>query len=310
VDDPTREAAATAVGVETMFHDDLWKEITERFARFGRSPTDNNRRQAYLPAGAVALHNPVGTAPGFRVDHGTSVLIALPGVPAEMEWLLEHEVLPYLASRLGPTDGLHTRVLRLAGVGESWVDERIQDLEASTSPTVGVLAHPGRIDIRIVARAKDAADGFAAIAPIETEIRRRLGAEVFGSYSDSLEATVLSALDDRGWGLLTVEAGTAGSLAAALAPHGRGWAGGIVLRGVGDLADGERTATWMKEVGAMACLSVGLVQRERSASITVGFRAPQVQESWAKKYGGPLVNAPDWAVSIGLDLVRRRLSAG
>jgi hypothetical protein len=226
-----------------------------------------------------------------------------------VEWLLEHEVLPYLAERLGPTIGLHTRVLRLAGVGESWVDERIQDLEALASPTVGVLAHPGRIDIRIVARAEDPAAGFAAIAPIEADVRRRLGPDVFGADSDSLEGVVLEAIEARGWRLLTLEAGTAGSLAGALSLHERGWAGGVVLPDVDRLEQDDRTQAWMKEFGADACLTLGLVLRQRSAAITIGFRAPQVLERWTKRYGGPLMNAPAWAVSIGLDQVRRRLRA-
>lgn len=308
VDDPTREAAAAAVGVATVFHENLWTEIQERFARFGRTPTENNRRQAYLPAGAAALHNPVGTAPGFQVDHGTSVLIALPGVPAEMEWLLEHEVMPYLTNRLGPTVGLHTRTLRLAGVGESSVDERIQDLESLASPTVGVLAHPGRIDLRIVAKAETRAAGLAAIAPVEAEIRRRLAADIIGADSDSLEGVVLAALAARDWRLVTVEAGTAGHLASAMAPHGQGWVGGIVLRDGEDTTQDDRTERWMREFGAEACLCIGLNESRRSAAITVTFRAPQVREDWPRKYGGPLMNAPAWAVSIALDLVRRRLS--
>jgi competence/damage-inducible protein CinA-like protein len=308
VDDPTREAAAEAVGVKTAFHEDLWQEILERFARFGRTPTENNRRQAYLPVGARAIHNPVGTAPGFAVEYGSSVLIALPGVPAELEWLIDHEVIPILQDRAGPAVRLRSRVLHTAGVGESWVDERIQDLEAMAEPTVGVLAHPGRIDIRIAAKLESPEQALAVIGPVETELRWRLGQAVFGADADTLEGVTLAALGAHGWSLATVERGTAGSLAAALAGAGSGWAGGWVLpTGAAPeaLADAERS---LERTGAKALVVLSLEQSERSAGIAVRLQTPDGSDKWSRTYGGPATNAAAWAVAIALDLVRRKMS--
>jgi competence/damage-inducible protein CinA-like protein len=308
VDDPTREAAAQACGVGTVFHEELWAEIQERFARFGRTPTENNRRQAYLPAGAQPIHNPVGTAPGFLVEQGSALLIALPGVPAEMAWLLDHEVMPLLEARLGRPMSLQARIVRLAGVGESWVDERIQDLEAQAHPTVGVLAHPGRIDIRIAAKAPSPDEAWAAINPVEAEVRRRLGAAVFGVDADTLEAVTLAGLRARGWQLATAEAGTAGALAAALAGAGDGWAGGLLLPDPGT-APAEGVARLLTtDLRTDALLFLGMVQSTRSAEIAVLLRTPEGQQDWTRKYGGALVNAPLWAVAIALDLVRRELA--
>ncbi len=84
VDDPTRDAVALALGVETEFREELWQQVIDRFARFGREPTQNNRRQAYVPQGAIAIENPVGTAPAFIVETKKNAIIALPGVPREM----------------------------------------------------------------------------------------------------------------------------------------------------------------------------------------------------------------------------------
>ena len=305
VDDPTREAAAQACGVGTVFHEELWAEIQERFARFGRTPTENNRRQAYLPAGAQPIHNPVGTAPGFLLEHGPALLIALPGVPAEMEWLLDHEVIPFLEARLGSPMSLQTRVVRVAGVGESWVDERIQDLEAQGHPTVGVLAHPGRVDIRIAAKASSPYEAWAAINPVEAEVRRRLGPAVFGVDADTLEAVTLAGLRARGWRLATAEAGTQGALAATLAGAGDGWAGGLMLADAGtSLPDGTASQV-MRDLHAEAFVFLGMVRTDRSAEIAVRLQTPQSQQDWSRKYGGALVNAPAWAVAIALDLVRR-----
>jgi len=304
VDDPTRQAAADAFGVGLEFHESLWQEIQDRFARFSRTPTENNRQQAYLPEGAVAIHNPVGTAPGFIFEGASSVVIALPGVPAEMSWLLEREVLPYLARRFGFAESLQARVLHTAGVGESWVDERVQDLETMAHPTVGILAHPGRVDVRIVAKGATPEAALAVISPVEAEIRRRLGEAVFGADSDRLETVTLAAFASRGWRLASLEAGTNGALAAALSAAGNGWAGGMVLAGT-DL--GEDRAQWMTSLGAEALLAVGLSQSGRRAEVAIRLRAPEIREDWTRKYGGALLNAAAWAVAIALDLARRRL---
>jgi competence/damage-inducible protein CinA-like protein len=308
VDDPTRQAAADACGVEIVFHPDLWEEIQERFARFGRTPTENNRKQAYLPAGAQPIHNPVGTAPGFLLEHERSLLIALPGVPAELEWLLDHEVMPFLGGRLGAPMSLQSRVVRVAGVGESWVDERIQDLEAQSHPTVGVLAHPGRIDIRIAAKASSPYEAWAAINPVEAEIRRRLGPAVFGSDEDTLEGVTLALLRARGWKLATAESGTDGALAAALSASSREWAGGLVLADPGTTLPEDTIQRLMTDLRAEALLFLGLVRSDRSAEIAVHLRSPEGPQDWSRKYGGALMNAPSWSVAIALDLVRRHLA--
>src|SRR5512147_2482473 len=96
VDDPTREAVAMAMEVEVEFRPELWDQIQARFMRYGRKPTENNKRQAYVPKGAIAVENRVGTAPSFIIESGGRCIFSLPGVPREMEFLLEHAVIPYL----------------------------------------------------------------------------------------------------------------------------------------------------------------------------------------------------------------------
>ncbi len=131
VDDPTRDAIAEAFGVPTVYHEALWAQVVERFARFNRYPTENNKKQAYLPQGAEPIENPVGTAPAFMMETEDGAVISLPGVPREMEYILDHTVLPYLQGRFGLTSTLKIRILHTAGVGESQIDEKISDLEDS-----------------------------------------------------------------------------------------------------------------------------------------------------------------------------------
>jgi competence/damage-inducible protein CinA-like protein len=310
VDDPTREAIAHALQVPTEFRPELWEQIQERFARFGRRPTANNRRQAYLPAGALALENPVGTAPGFLAEREGRVVIALPGVPAEMRHLLENQVLPLLRDRFQLEDVIEVIVLRTAGAAESWLDERIQDLERLPNPTVGVSAHPGRVDIRIAAKAHGTEQARAMIAPIEQELRRRLGEAVYGSGSETLEGALIDRLRRHGWRLTVAEGGTHGSLAAALTEGGAPFTGGTTLPPETSGEDLDRAlARAMTEFGAQVGLGLHVATEGDRQRIEIALATPDRSERVSRSYGGPPAAAADWAVSLALDLLRRRLGS-
>ena len=155
VDDVTRDAAALACDRELVLDQGCLEHIETIFARWGRTVQDNNRRQAFLPAGAIPIYNPVGTAPGFAVEvarngTGPALLICLPGVPREMMHLMQNSVEPMLAERLGADRVfLSTRTLRTVGLGESLIDQRIDDLMHLSNPTVGLAAHFGQVDVRV-----------------------------------------------------------------------------------------------------------------------------------------------------------------
>ena len=156
VDDVTREAVTLATGRELALYPECLAQIETIFARWGRPVGENNKRQAYLPEGAIPIQNPVGTAPGFILETAEGTIIALPGVPREMERLMGDAVLPYLRGRLGAGGMvIKARTLRTVGLGESWIDERIDAQMRSANPTVGLAAHSGIVDIRITARAVD-----------------------------------------------------------------------------------------------------------------------------------------------------------
>jgi len=161
VDDPTRQAIADAAGVKLEFHPDLWEQIVARISRYGRAPTENQKRQAYIPKGAVIIENPVGTAPAFIVESPSvdvHVVITLPGVPREMETLLADAVVPYLQKRFNLHDIIKVRTLHVSGIGEGALDEQVGDLETLINPTVGLTAHSGIVDIRIAAKAGNATE--------------------------------------------------------------------------------------------------------------------------------------------------------
>ncbi len=218
VDDPTRSAIANALGVETEFHPELWEQIQKRFLKYGRTPTENNRRQAYIPHGATPVENPVGTAPAFIVETKNGVLIALPGVPPEMEYLLENAVMPFLKTRFQLKGIIKAFIIHAAGVGESQIDEKIEDLELLSNPTVGLVASPGQIDIRVTAKADTEEAADLLIHQVVNKIKDRLGDIIFGYNETTLAYVVAEKLRHQNKKIALFEVGLQGETGKKLIP--------------------------------------------------------------------------------------------
>ena len=216
-DDLTREIIARVTGRDLVLDRHLAEQIERRFQRRGLIMTANNQRQAYIPQGAIPVENPNGTAPSFIVEDPRGVVFALPGVPFEMKWLFDNEVVPYLQKKFSLAETLTYRVLKVAEIGESSVDDRIGHLIAeSSNPTVGVLAHPGQVDVRIAAKAATVEDAHKLIAPVEDEVRRLLGRHVFAVDDETMEDAVGKLLKERGATVAVYEDLTAGLLTERL----------------------------------------------------------------------------------------------
>lgn len=297
VDDPTREAVARAAGVELEFREDLWEQVVAIISRYGRKPSENQKRQAYIPKGAIGISNPVGTAPCFIVETERNAVISLPGVPNEMEYILHESVIPYLQSRFNLDEIIKIRVLHCAGLGEGMIDEKIDDLETLSNPTVGLAAHTGVVDIRIAAKAKNEAEADEMIAEIENQIRERLGNVVFGTDEDKLEAITLKEVAKRGWTLTAIESGLDGLLARKI-PHSVA----IPNLKAASLMDTLRAAR--ADSNADAALGVAVYLEERAAEMAL--ITPQGEKTHRITYGGPPRSLPRWAVNLALDWLRRR----
>jgi len=180
-DDLTRDAIARATGQDLIFHHDLMTDIEAFFKRRGLRMVSSNRKQAYIPRGAHPIRNPMGTAPGFIMEARRGVVIALPGVPRELKCLLASAVIPFLRRRFGlGTQIVLTRVLRVAGLGESAVDREIGDLiRESQNPRIGLLASPGDIRISIVCKARGKRVANRLIDLVDERIRGRLGTLIY-----------------------------------------------------------------------------------------------------------------------------------
>jgi len=215
VDDVTRQAVANATGRKLVYSSELEAQVAARFRSIGRKMAENNKRQAYIPEDALPLSNPAGTAPCFLSEdrRGRGIVISLPGVPRELEYMLSKKVVPLLIERMGGAKVTKIRILRTCAVGESNVDRAIGDLMTTTNPTVGLAAHAGQTDVRITARADTEAEADALIAPLEAEVRQRLGVAVYGVEKETVPEVIgrlltkknlqLAVIDTLSGGLLT-----------------------------------------------------------------------------------------------------------
>jgi len=309
VDDPTREAIARACNLPLEFRPELWEQIRARFKRYGRETTDNNRKQAYVPAGALALENPVGTAPCFIVETEHSVIISLPGVPREMEYMLANVVVPYLRQKFNLTGVIKAKVLRTVGLGESKIDVLVGDLERLSNPTVGLAAHPGQTDIRITAKAASEAEAMALIAPIEAEVRARLGEAIYGEGRDTVEAVVARLLIERGQTVAVAEAGSGGQLSARLAAVPQAaqfFRGGSLITTAGkpaeELAQSVR-AEWDADWGLSLCVNL----QAGADQIQLALVGAVPAEIRAMGYAGPPASVAIWASTSAINLLRQTL---
>ena len=295
VDDPTRLAVARALGRETEFREELWQQVIETVARYGRKAAENQKRQAVVPAGAIAVRNPVGTAPAFIVETDRCVVISLPGVPHEMEHILHESIIPYLQKRYDLRQLIKVRVLHCAGLGEGAIDEKIGDLELLTNPTVGLAAHTGIVDVRIAAKAETEAQASALIASIEEQVRARLGRAVFGVDQDRLERVAIDSVTRRGWHLMAVEYGLHGLLAAKISPT-------TVFPGPteGGLLEATRAARLASEIEVG--LGVSISEPDRSAEMVL--ITPSGEKSHRISYGGPPRSLARWAANLALNWLR------
>jgi nicotinamide-nucleotide amidase len=213
-DDLTREIVAEVTGRKLVQDAGMLEQVEEHFRRRGRPMTPNNIRQSYMPEGAIPIKNPNGTAPSFVVEDSRAVIFSLPGVPVEMKWLFENEVEPYLRKKFHLAEVIHYRVLKIVGIGESAVDDKVGHLIANSSnPTVGVLALPGQVDVRIAAKAANRDEAMKMIAPVESEVRGLLGNAIFAADEETMEHVTGKLLRAKNKSVAVCEDLTCGQLA-------------------------------------------------------------------------------------------------
>jgi nicotinamide-nucleotide amidase len=270
VDDLTKDAVAKAVDDSLQPHEPSLRALEERFRSLNRPMTDNNRRQAILPSRAHVLPNPNGTAPGFIALRPDGKFVAcMPGVPREMKPMLADQVIPWLVERFGLKSAIYTKVLHTIGIGESELDRRVEDLFRSLeNPKIAMLAHGGRVDVKVMAKAGSRAEADEMIAPVARALRERIGAGYFGDDETTAGGAIVEELVRRGKTIGMAESVTGGGVAESIVERpgaSRAFLGGIV-------AYDNAVKQSLLGVRAETLLRYGAVSEETAVEMARGAR--------------------------------------
>jgi nicotinamide-nucleotide amidase len=215
-DDLTREAAAAATGRALRRDPGILEALRARFARYGRTMSATNEKQADVIAGAEALANARGTAPG-QVLGGDRLLVILPGPPGEMKPMFEEQVLPRLRARAGATRVVRRRVLRIAAMPESEVDEIAAPVYGRfENPKTTILGAAGQVELHLVAQGDDVAQAEERIEALALELRAALAHRLYDENGRDLPHVVVDLLRGLGLTLSLAESCTGGLLSARL----------------------------------------------------------------------------------------------
>src|SRR5712692_2339963 len=215
VDDLSQEIAAQAAGVELVLSEDWLTRMEDFFRRRSRVMPPNNRKQAMLPATAEMIDNPIGTACGFALDIGKARFFFTPGVPRELRRMLEEQIIPRLLARGGAPTAIYLKRFHSYGLGESHVDallSGVEDLVPDGSVKLGFRTHYPQIETKLTVRGADMGEIERKLAPVQAEVRKRLGNFILGEDDQTLEGVVLDALASRRGSLALVETFTGGQI--------------------------------------------------------------------------------------------------
>jgi nicotinamide-nucleotide amidase len=215
-DDITRKIAARALSRRLLFNEKVLAAISEKFERMGRGMPEINSRQAMVIQGADVLDNPNGTAPGMYLEHKDCAVVLLPGPPREMHPMFENFVLPRLAASAGDVRVVR-RILRVVGLGESAVDERIAPVYTQyKNPQTTILFNRSEIEIHLTAHAKTERDAELLLDGLAGQIEERLGHSIFAFRGETMEEVVGLRLAVGGFSLGVAESCTGGLISQRL----------------------------------------------------------------------------------------------
>ena len=337
VDDLSQEVAAQAAGVELALNQEWLTRMEDFFNRRSRTMPPNNVKQAMLPTTAEVIDNPIGTACGFALDIGRARFFFTPGVPRELRRMLEEQVIPRILAKSGVQAVIHLKRFHSYGLGESHVDALLTGVEEMVpdgSVKLGFRAHYPQLETKLTMRGADMDDIRKKLAPVESEVRKRLGNFILAEDDKTLEGVVLAELASRQGTLAIAETFTSGQIAARIGPLSgaeKVFRRGVVSREVSDLfaavgLDGRAPAGELtretaeavahavrRQSGATHALAVlvdldeGADRIEFGGAICLAIATAEGAESRRSR----IVGGREWvrlgAVEMGLDCLRRQL---
>ena len=306
-DDITRDVIANIMGVDLIRDEAIVEKIRHMFESRGRIMTDNNRRQADIPAGASPIPKMPGTAPGLYCPVDNKVIYAVPGVPYEMREMMEHFILSDLQKRSGQRAVIRSRVLRTWGNSESGLAEtlgdRIQQLDKTGNPTLAFLASGIEgIKVRITAKAKDEAAAVQILGDEEAVLRQLLGDIVFGVDDETIETVVLNSLRKKDMTVAVAETLTGGVMSSRLTssdPEMTSFKGAIVFKGIENGVTGTDRAL----------LAAKKAKETYNADVSVAAVEPCTSEGKPRGtvYLGVMIGDTSFVEEVGLPGDRNRL---
>src|SRR5579883_2441158 len=316
VDDLSQEVAAEAAGVKLVLSEHWLQRMTESYARRGRVMPANNKKQAMLPENCEFIDNPIGTACGFAVTIGKARFFFTPGVPREMRRMLDEQVIPRLLKLGGITGVTRLKRFHSFGIGESRADEMlagIPGLAIDGEIKLGFQAHFPELETKLGLSAPDEASLAAKLAPVEAEVRKRLGNFVVAEDDQTLESVVLAKLAAGGSTLAVAEGVTGGTLAARLSPHAgadKVFKGGVVDLDLRKLVSAEKLRAERGTSHALRLavqLDDGPERPDWGATITINV----ADANGTVTRQARLIGNRDWvragSVEMALDCLRRHL---
>jgi nicotinamide-nucleotide amidase len=296
MDDITRDGLAAALKDPLQLDENIADRLSDFFRQRNVPLVKSNLRQAMAPVYGRIIDNPNGTAPGLLFENLGRIGIALPGPPNEFIPMVDNHVIPYLSAKTGGVGAIRSLVLRVAGVGESLVEEMVKDLMLDSNPTVAPYAKVGEVHLRITARADTPEQAAELILDRATLVRARLGTSIYGENDTPIEGAVVELLRQRRETVSTAESCTGGLVAQRITDisgSSEVFPGGVVVYS-------NTAKTDLAGVPAETIARVGAVSQEVAGSLANGVR-----ERFNSTYGigitgiaGPTGGSPEKPVGL------------
>jgi nicotinamide-nucleotide amidase len=209
-DDITAKALAEALGTSIQFSEEAFSMMMGWYKARGRVPGESARKQAMIVEGSTPLPNRQGTAPGQAYIDNKKMAFLLPGPPREMIPMFEESVVPLILKRVPGLLSLHSKSLRLTGIGEATVHDIVRDLMEKANPSLASYAGEGEVRLRIAARGHNEAESQELVESVEKEVRQRLREYIYGEDDDTLEGSISKILKKRNLTIAVAESITGG----------------------------------------------------------------------------------------------------
>ena len=213
-DDLTKQTVAKLYNDTLVFNQDICNDIEDYFARIGRTMTENNRKQAYVPRRGKYLENNFGTAPGIVFIDGEKLAVLMPGVPREMKPMMTKQVMPMLAKLV--RGAIVSRYVHVIGIGESALEDKISILLNGDNPTMALYAKEGEVTVRLTALAPDKRTADEMLDRLYEKLDSLIHNNIYGVDVDNIETVLVNQLKAEGKTVATAESCTGGNISARI----------------------------------------------------------------------------------------------